>query len=71
MSFLQWIPMIATLGLIYLLRWSHIGVTNFKVFVLILIGWALFLIFFYRWQSQDQTAPDEVVALEAGMGDDD
>jgi hypothetical protein len=48
MRWLQWLPLIATLGLIYLLRWWHIGVTDFKVFVLIIIGWSLLLILFYH-----------------------
>lgn len=70
MNWLQWIPMIATLGLIYALRWSHIGVINFKVFVLIMIGWALFLILFYKWQARGR-AQGAAEALDAGMGDDD
>jgi hypothetical protein len=48
MRWSQWLPLIATLGLIYLLRWWHIGVTDFKVFVLIIIGWSLLLILFYH-----------------------
>jgi hypothetical protein len=49
MNWLQWLPLIATLGLIYVLRWWHIGVTDFKVFVLIIILWSLLLILFYYW----------------------
>jgi hypothetical protein len=48
MRWLQWLPLIATLGLIYFLRWWHIGVINFKIFVLIIVVWSLFLILFYR-----------------------
>jgi hypothetical protein len=48
MKWLQWIPMVATLVLIYLLRRSHIGVTNFKFFVLIIIVWSLLLILFFH-----------------------
>ena len=44
MKWLQWIPMVATLALIYVLRWLHIGVTNFKVFVLTILVWTLLLI---------------------------
>ena len=48
MNWIQWIPMAATLVLLYVLRRSHIGITNFKVFMLIMIIWSLLLIFFYR-----------------------
>lgn len=72
MNRLQWIPMIATLALIYLLRWMHIGITNFKVFVLIIVVWSLLLILFYSHtrtgQAQDQGANE---SLEAGMSAED
>jgi ribose/xylose/arabinose/galactoside ABC-type transport system permease subunit len=70
MNWLQWIPMIATLALIYVLRWLHIGVTNFKMFVLILLVWTLLLILFYHRTrgGRDRKAGE---ALEVGMGSDD
>jgi hypothetical protein len=72
MNWLQWIPLIATLALIYLLRWLHIGVTNFKVFVLIILAWTLLLILFYHRtrasRDRDQKADQ---ALEAGLSSDD
>ena len=72
MNGLQWIPLIATLGLIYVLRWLHIGVTNFKVFVLIILVWTLLLILFYHRtrssRDRDQKADH---ALEAGLSSDD
>ena len=72
MNRLQWIPMIATLALIYLLRWMHIGITNFKVFVLIIVVWSLLLILFYSHtragQAQDQGADE---SLEAGLSAED
>ncbi|RJR36013.1 MAG: hypothetical protein C4576_24155 [Desulfobacteraceae bacterium] len=55
MKWIQWIPMIATLVVIYLLRWSHIGVTNFKVFVLIFLVWTLLLIVFYSRTREVQS----------------
>ena len=71
MNWLQWIPLIATLALIYVLRWLHLGVTNFKLFVLILIVWTLMLIVFYRYmrpkEMREQAAGK---ALEAGMASD-
>lgn len=72
MNWLQWIPLIATLALIYVLRWLHLGVINFKLFVLILLVWTLLLILFYRrthsGRGRDQEAGE---ALEAGMTSDD
>ena len=72
MNGLQWIPMVATLALIYVLRWLHIGVTNFKVFVLIILVWTLLLILFYHRTraSQDRDRKGSE-ALEAGMASDD
>lgn len=72
MNRLQWIPMIATLALIYLLRWMHIGITNFKVFVLIIVVWSLSLILFYYHTRAGRSTDQETNAvLEAGMSADD
>jgi len=72
MNWLQWLPLIATLALIYLLRWLHIGVTNFKVFVLILLVWTLLLIIFYHrtrpGRNRDRKGGE---ALDAGLSSDD
>jgi L-asparagine transporter-like permease len=72
MKWLQWIPMVATLALIYVLRWLHIGVTNFKVFVLTILVWTLLLILFYHRtrarKGRDRKAGE---ALEAGLSSDD
>jgi hypothetical protein len=71
MKWLQWLPLIATLGLIYLLRWWHIGVTNFKVFVLIIIGWSLFLILFYHLTRPAKARKENSgVPLDAGLSSD-
>ena len=56
MNWIQWIPMAATLVLLYVLRRSHIGITNFKVFMLIMIIWSLLLILFYRFTRAEQSA---------------
>lgn len=72
MNWLQWIPLIATMVLIYVLRWLHIGVTNFKVFVLILMVWTLLLIFFYhRTRAGQCCSPDAGTKLEADLSADD
>jgi len=71
MKWLQWLPLIATLGLIYVLRWSHIGVTDFKVFVLIMILWTLLLILFYYWTRPDHSVKEASgEPLEAGISPD-
>jgi hypothetical protein len=70
MKWLQWIPLVATLALIYLLRRSHIGVINFKVFVLIIIAWSLLLILFYHRTRPGRTQ-ETGEALEAGLSADD
>ncbi|PKN67311.1 MAG: hypothetical protein CVU57_02915 [Deltaproteobacteria bacterium HGW-Deltaproteobacteria-15] len=57
MNWIQWIPMAATLVLLYVLRWSHIGITNFKVFLFIMIIWSLLLICFYRLTRAEQPKP--------------
>lgn len=49
MKWLQWIPLIATVVLFYLLDLFHFSVTHFKVFLLICVVWSLLLILFYRY----------------------
>jgi Ca2+/Na+ antiporter len=48
MKWFQWIPLIATAVLFYLLDSFHFSVTHFKVFLLFCVVWSLFLILFYR-----------------------
>ena len=72
MNWLQWIPMIATVVLLHLLRWMHIGIINFKVFVLIIMVWSLMLIlFYYHTRTGRSTDQKTDAALEAGMSSDD
>jgi len=72
MNWLQWIPMIATVALLHLLRWMHIGIINFKVFVLIIMVWSLILILFYHHtRTGRSTAQETDAALEAGLSADD
>lgn len=72
MTGLQWIPMIATLALIYVLRWLHIGVMNFKMFVLVIMVWTLLLILFYRCTRSGQDRDGKAgEALEADLSSDD
>jgi hypothetical protein len=72
MNWLQWIPMIATVALLHLLRWMHIGIINFKVFVLIIMVWSLMLILFYHHTRTGRSTDQETDGtLEAGMSSDD
>jgi len=72
MNWLQWIPMLATVALLHLLRWMHIGIINFKVFVLIIMLWSLMLILFYYHTRPGRSTDQETdAALEAGMSADD
>jgi len=45
---MEWLAMAATAGLLILMKWLHLGVTNYNVFLLILLGWCLVLIFVFR-----------------------
>jgi hypothetical protein len=45
---IEWLALAATAGLLVFLKWRHLGVTNYNVFLLILLGWCLGLIFFFR-----------------------
>ncbi len=48
---LEWLILAATAGLLILLKWLHIGVTNYNIFLLILIGWSLGVIMAFRVMS--------------------
>ena len=48
---LEWLILGATGGLLILLKWLHIGVTNYNIFLLILIGWSLGVIMAFRVMS--------------------
>jgi len=47
-DWLAWAPVAVTGVMMYLARISNIGVTNYNVFLLVLLAWSLFLVFFYR-----------------------
>lgn len=48
---LEWLILGATGGLLILLKWLHIGVTHYNIFLLILIGWSLGVIMAFRVMS--------------------
>ena len=45
---LQWLFLAATAALLMLLKWLHLGVTHYNVFLLILVGWTLGLVMVFR-----------------------
>jgi hypothetical protein len=50
----QWLLLAATAGLLMFLKWLHIGVTNYNIFLLILIGWTLGLVIVFRLLTAEQ-----------------
>jgi hypothetical protein len=48
MRTIQWLLIAATAGLMIFLKWLHLGVTNYNIFLLILIGWTLWLVMIFR-----------------------
>ena len=55
---LQWLFLAATAALLMFLKWLHIGVTNYNVFLLILIGWILVLVIAFRALTADHRAEE-------------
>ena len=45
---IEWLLVVATAGLMILLKKLHLGVTHYSLFLVILIGWSLFAIFMFR-----------------------
>ncbi len=43
-----WLLIVATMGLLVVLKEMHLGVINFKMFVLVLILWSLGLVVFFK-----------------------
>ncbi|CAB1059188.1 hypothetical protein D1BOALGB6SA_3946 [Olavius sp. associated proteobacterium Delta 1] len=55
---IQWLLLALTAALLMFLKWLHIGVTNYNVFLLILIGWILVLVIAFRALTADQRIKD-------------
>jgi hypothetical protein len=45
---LQWLFLAATAVLLMFLKWIHLGVTHYNLFLLILVGWVLGLVLVFR-----------------------
>jgi hypothetical protein len=55
---LQWLFLAATAALLMFLKWLHIGVTHYNIFLLIMIGWILMLVIVFRTLTADQRIKD-------------
>ena len=51
---LQWLFLAATAALLMFLKWLHLGVTHYNLFLLIMIGWVLVLVIVFRTLNADQ-----------------
>jgi len=51
---LQWLLLAATAALLMFLKWLHLGVTNYNIFLLIMIGWILMLVIAFRALTAEQ-----------------
>ena len=55
---LQWLFLAATAVLMVFLKRLHLGVTHYNFFLLILIGWTLAMVIFFRILTADQRSDD-------------
>ena len=55
---IQWLFLAVTAALLMFLKWLHIGVTNYNIFLLIMIGWILVLVIAFRALTADQRAEE-------------
>jgi len=55
---LQWLFLALTAALLMFLKWLHLGVINYNLFLAILIGWVLVLVIVFRSLTADQRTKD-------------
>ena len=55
---IQWLLLAATAALMIFLKWLHLGVTHYNLFLLIMIGWILVLVMAFRALTADQRAEE-------------
>jgi len=51
---IQWLLLAVTAALLMFLKWLHLGVTHYNIFLLILIGWTLALLIVFRILTANQ-----------------
>ena len=49
-----WLAIAATVVLFPTLKWSHLGVLNYNLFLIIMLAWTLSLIICFRWLGPDE-----------------
>jgi MFS superfamily sulfate permease-like transporter len=50
---LQWLLLAITAALLIFLKWLHLGVTNYNIFLWIMIGWVLVMVIAFRALTAD------------------
>ena len=50
---LEWLLLVATIGLFILLKWLHLGVIHYNWFLIILLAWCGLLIGFFRFMARE------------------
>jgi hypothetical protein len=55
---IQWLLLAITAALLMFLKWLHLGVTHYNLFLLIMIGWTLILVMAFRNLTADQGIND-------------
>ena len=53
---LQWLFLAATVVLLVVLKWLHLGVTHYNIFLLILIAWTAVLVIALRFLTAGRRA---------------
>ena len=55
---IEWLFLAATAALLMFLKWLHLGVTHYNVFLLILVGWILGLVIVFRVLTANRRTDD-------------
>jgi len=55
---IQRLLLAATAALMIFLKWLHLGVTHYNLFLMIMIGWVLMLVIAFRALTADQRAKE-------------
>ena len=51
-KWIDWLPLAVTMVLMYWARVTNLGVTDYNLFLVLLIGWCLVMLLFYRNQEK-------------------
>jgi hypothetical protein len=50
---LEWLLLVATIGLFMFLKWLHLGVIHYNWFLIILLAWCGLLIGLFRFMARE------------------